>query len=59
MEDIIKKFKEHIEINNLKPTDLADLANISRSHLSRILNGKREISKGLIAKLNNILNTNY
>lgn len=59
MEDIREKFKTHIETNNLKSTEIAAFANISRSHLSRILNGKREISKGLIIKLNAILNTDY
>lgn len=59
MEDIREKFKTHIELNNLKSMEIAASANISRSHLSRILNCKREISKGLKNKLNSILNTDY
>jgi len=59
MKDIAKKFKEYIEINNLKPIDLATSMNISRSHLSRILNGERLMSERLRAKLNDKLNTNY
>lgn len=59
MEDIREKFKSHIELNNLKPIDLASEANISRSHLSRILNGERPMSERLRATLNSILNTDY
>ncbi len=54
-----EKFKAHIETTGFTLEFIAIQLNISRSHLSRILNNKREISKNLQNKLNAFLNTDF
>jgi transcriptional regulator with XRE-family HTH domain len=50
-----KKFSELIEKLNITSISIANRLQISRSHLSRVLSGKRELSEQLRQKLNEIL----
>lgn len=54
-----EKFKSHIENNKITQSFIRKELNISKSHLSLILSGKRDISESLKSRLNLLLNTDY
>ena len=49
--DPIALLKYLMDENNLKAKDLADILNISKSHVSEILNYKKRLSKDVAGKL--------
>lgn len=56
---VYTKFATHLENSGILPIKVAADLNISRSHLSRVLAGKRELSESLRAKLNTYLSTEF
>lgn len=52
-------FKEFIYSKGMFLTKIAQKANVSQSHLFRIIDGERPLTEELRKKLNAILETNY
>ena len=51
LQDINKRIVEILEMENLKPTQLADMIGVQRSSVSHILNGRNKPSLDFIIKL--------
>lgn len=51
IQDIIEKFKEYMEAHNLTQGAAAELVNISRTHLNKVLNGKETPSMALLMRI--------
>jgi plasmid maintenance system antidote protein VapI len=54
-----EKFANHIKNCELTYISIATELDLSRSHLGRVLSGKRELSESLRAKLNAYFDTSY
>ena len=57
--EIHLKFKSHLEKHPKTLESIGLYINISRSHLSRVLNGERPMLDSLRIKLNACLGTNF
>lgn len=48
---IIERFKQYMEDNNLTQGEAAELVNISRTHLNKVLNGREVPSMALLMRI--------
>ena len=51
IQDIIKRFKKYMVDNNLTQGAAAELVNISRTHLNKVLNGRESPSMALLMRI--------
>ena len=55
IQEIISQFKEYMKLKNLSQGTAAELIEISRPHLNKILNGKTAPSMALLIRMENII----
>jgi len=55
IQEIINKFKKFIEDNNLHQGEAAELINISRTHLNKVLNGRETPSMALLMRMEKVM----
>ena len=55
IQKIIDEFKHYMAINNLTQGDAAELVNISRTHLNKVLNGKETPSMALLMRIEKVM----
>ena len=55
IQEIIDKFKEYMELKNLSQGAAAELIEISRPHLNKILNGRTAPSMKVLMKMEEII----
>ncbi len=48
---IIERFKQYMEDNNLTQGEAAELVDISRTHLNKVLNGRETPSIALLMRI--------
>lgn len=48
---IIERFKQYMEDNNLTQGEAAELVDISRTHLNKVLNGREVPSMALLMRI--------
>lgn len=48
---IIERFKQYMEDNNLTQGEAAELVDISRTHLNKVLNGREMPSMALLMRI--------
>lgn len=48
---IIEQFKQYMEDNNLTQGEAAELVDISRTHLNKVLNGRETPSMALLMRI--------
>lgn len=48
---IIERFKQYMEDNNLTQGEAAELVDISRTHLNKVLNGRETPSMALLMRI--------
>lgn len=53
---IINKFKKYMKDNGLTQGEAAELINISRTHLNKVLNGKETPSMALLMRMEEQMN---
>ena len=51
IQDIIERFKKYMADNNLTQGAAAELVNISRTHLNKVLNGRESPSMALLMRI--------
>ena len=51
IQNIIEQFKEYMAENNLTQGAAAELINISRTHLNKVLNGRETPSMALLMRM--------
>lgn len=56
---INEHFSDFIQENRIKPAHIAKKLEVSRTHLSLILNKRRQISDSLRIRLNDFLGTDF
>ena len=55
IQEIIDKFKEYMAIHNLHQGEAAELINISRTHLNKVLNGRETPSMALLMRMEKVM----
>ena len=55
IQTIIDKFKTYMADNSLTQGDAAELVNISRTHLNKVLNGKETPSMALLMRIEKVM----
>ena len=55
---IIKRFKQYMEDNNLTQGEAAELVDISRTHLNKVLNGRETPSMALLMRIEKAMEDN-
>lgn len=55
IQTIINKFKLYMADNSLTQGDAAELVNISRTHLNKVLNGKETPSMALLMRIEKVM----
>ena len=55
IQEIIDKFKKYMVDNNLHQGEAAELINISRTHLNKVLNGRETPSMALLMRMEKVM----
>ena len=55
IQKIIDEFKHYMAINNLTQGAAAELINISRTHLNKVLNGRETPSMALLKSMEDVM----
>jgi len=55
IQTIIDKFKKYIENNSLTQGQAAELVQISRTHLNKVLNGRETPSMALLMRIEKVM----